>query len=84
MNPPFSPFRHLRRMLVPVLIAPLALHSLLPITRAATAPAPTPISAERQVAIKNVCAWPMLVTLRDGTIVAIYHMGVAIWEAPTK
>lgn len=28
---------------------------------------------ERHVAVDNVCAWPMLVTLRDGTIVAIIH-----------
>lgn len=33
--------------------------------------APTPPSITRYVAIDNVCAWPMLVTLRNGTIVAI-------------
>lgn len=35
--------------------------------------APAPPSLARYVAIDNVCAWPMLVTLRDGTIVAIIH-----------
>lgn len=41
---------------------------------AATAPAlPPPVPGTHHVAIKDVCAWPMLVTLRDGTIVAIIH-----------
>ena len=35
------------------------------------AAAPAPIA--RYVAVDNVCAWPMLVTLRDGTIVALIH-----------
>jgi hypothetical protein len=37
-----------------------------------TAPA-TPPTLARYVAIDNVCAWPMLATLRDGTLVAIIH-----------
>lgn len=32
-----------------------------------------PAAIARYVAIDNVCAWPNLVTLRDGTIVAIIH-----------
>lgn len=32
---------------------------------------PAPPSIARYVAVDNVCAWPMLATLRDGTIVAI-------------
>ena len=33
----------------------------------------TPIAAERYVAVDDVCAWPMLTTLPDGTIIAIIH-----------
>lgn len=39
----------------------------------APAPAATTVAAEHRVAIKDVCAWPMLAPLRDGTIVAIIH-----------
>ena len=40
----------------------------------ATGPAaPTPV--ERYVAIGNVCAWPNLTQLRDGTIVATISHG---------
>ncbi len=38
---------------------------------AAPAPVAQPGSISRFVAIDNVCAWPMLVTLRDGTFVAV-------------
>jgi Neuraminidase (sialidase) len=41
--------------------------------QAATATAPALISAQRIVAVENVCAWPILVTLRDGTIISIIH-----------
>ena len=40
---------------------------------AALATPAAPASMARYVAIDNVCAWPMLVKLRDGTIVAIIH-----------
>ncbi len=36
-----------------------------------SAPTPPPPVIARYVAVDNVCAWPMLVTLRDGTIVAV-------------
>jgi hypothetical protein len=44
-----------------------------PVASAATPPAPPPLppAIARFVAVDNVCAWPMLVTLRDGTIVAV-------------
>lgn len=35
--------------------------------------APSAPAIARFVAVDNVCAWPMLVTLRDGTMVAIIH-----------
>lgn len=41
-----------------------------PCLNAAASPAAT---MERFVAIDNVCAWPNLVMLRDGTIVAVIH-----------
>lgn len=34
---------------------------------------PKPTSISRYVAIDNVCAWPQLTALRDGTIAAILH-----------
>ena len=34
-------------------------------------PVPPPPAITRYVAVDNVCAWPMLATLRDGTIVAV-------------
>jgi hypothetical protein len=50
--------------------------------------------AELVVAVDNVCAWPNLTVLRDGTIIATifyaqrtpdhprYHMGVVRWTPP--
>src|SRR5688572_23299165 len=40
---------------------------------ASLSPPPALIDAEHKVVAQNACAWPMLVTLRDGTIVAIIH-----------
>jgi hypothetical protein len=39
----------------------------------AAAGEPEPASIERVVAVKNVCAWPNLTLMRDGTITAILH-----------
>jgi Neuraminidase (sialidase) len=44
-----------------------------PAARAADPAPAAPPSISRYMAIDNVCAWPMLVTLRDGTIVTIIH-----------
>ncbi|MBC7819629.1 MAG: exo-alpha-sialidase, partial [Planctomycetaceae bacterium] len=45
----------------------------LPRMAACAEPESFPTSISRYVAIDNVCAWPNLVTLRDGTIAAIIH-----------
>ena len=34
---------------------------------------PEPESMQRVVAVENVCAWPNLTLMGDGTIVAIFH-----------
>ncbi len=36
-------------------------------------PAPEPKTIQRVVAVKDVCAWPNLTLLKDGTIIAIFH-----------
>jgi BNR repeat-like domain len=60
-----------RALLAPTLVA----FGYLPLLGVATALAAetSPTSISRYVAIDNVCAWPMLVTLRDGTIITIIH-----------
>src|SRR3982751_4788023 len=67
----------------PLLLAPLLLASLhaLPAADKAAAPAaqfvsvaalePEPPNARRVVAGENVCAWPNLTLLRDGTVAAV-------------
>lgn len=44
-----------------------------PAARAADATPAAPPAIARYMAVDNVCAWPMLVTLPDGTIVSIIH-----------
>ncbi len=34
---------------------------------------PEPKSVQRAVAVEDVCAWPNLTLLRDGTIIAVFH-----------
>jgi hypothetical protein len=41
--------------------------------RAVVAETPAPAGIQRFVAVDNVCAWPQLTLLRDGTIAAILH-----------
>ncbi|MBM4044470.1 MAG: hypothetical protein FJ279_05095 [Planctomycetes bacterium] len=50
--------------LAPLLLAPLA-----SLSAAETEPAPL----QRVVAVENVCAWPNLTLMRDGTVIAIFH-----------
>ncbi len=48
----------------------LALLSLVP---SALQAEPEPASLQRVVAVENVCAWPNLTLMKDGTIIAIFH-----------
>jgi hypothetical protein len=51
-----------------------------------------PKDLRRLVAAENVCAWPNLTLMRDGTVIAIIHdqpshgghMGVTVWQAMQK
>lgn len=47
--------------------------TLLAIPVAALAAEPEPMSIQRIVAVKNVCAWPNLTLMKDGTITGILH-----------
>ncbi len=60
----------MKSALVPFAAAAL----LLAVFRSAVAsPAPVAPLGSVHVAVKDVCAWPMVATLRDGTVVAIIH-----------
>ena len=48
-------------------------HALLSGIASAAEPAAEPPQIARYVAIDNVCAWPQLTVLREGTIAAIIH-----------
>jgi photosystem II stability/assembly factor-like uncharacterized protein len=59
-----------------VIIRKLSLSCLLCLSwfsQADAADAPEPASIQRFIAVDNVCSWPNLTQLRDGTIVSIIH-----------
>ncbi|MFA6543719.1 MAG: sialidase family protein [Limisphaerales bacterium] len=56
-----------------LLSAGIALHAVLMGMAMAAEPSAEPPLIARYVAVDNVCAWPQLAVLRDGTIAAILH-----------
>src|SRR5687768_4978492 len=56
-----------------VCVAPLVLACLLASTARSATEAPEPRGLKRFVVVDNLCAWPNLVPLRDGSIAAFIH-----------